>query len=474
MHSYQQFYINGQWQTPANQDQSIAVINPANGEQIAITASADLADVDSAIGAAKKAFPEWSRASSQQRKQFIVAIADEMQNRLEDLSQAISQSMGCPIHHAREVQVQASIDAFREFADMTDYVDEAEHLENVTHFKVPIGVCVLINPWNYPLSQLVGKLGPAMATGCTVVVKPSEQTPLQDFIMAEIFAKVGVPAGVFNVISGYGHKIGEHLCAHVDVDMVSFTGSTAAGVKVAQASAPTIKRVCQELGGKSAMIITEDADLETAVTFGVGDVMFNSGQTCSALTRMLVPQSRYDEAVALAKNVAEQNIVGDPLNEKTTMGPLSSLAQKQRVLDYIHTGIKEGARIVTGGTETSPLLQNGAYVMPTIFADVGNEMTIAQQEIFGPVLCIIAYENEQQAIEMANDSVYGLASAVFAKDNQSAIHIARQIRAGQCYIQGGYFNTQGAFGGFKQSGNGREWGREGLREYVELQAVFSG
>ncbi len=473
MYPKQQFYINGQWLAAANLNDTIQIKNPANGKLIACTPSATEQDVDAAIAAARKAFPAWSATTAEQRKLFIIAIADEMQNRRDDLAQAITDTMGCPIEHSIQVQVQDSIDAFREFADMVGFVDETEQQQNMTQYKVAIGVCVLINPWNYPLSQLVGKLGPAMATGCTVVVKPAEQTPVQDYIMAEIFAKVGVPAGVFNLITGYGHKIGAHLCAHPEVDMVSFTGSTAAGVSVAKAAAPTIKRVCQELGGKSAMIITEDADLQAAVTYGVEDVMFNCGQTCSALTRMFVPSSCYQEAIGIAKSAAEQHIVGNPLDPNSTMGPLSSAEQQQRVIDYINIGINEGAKLVTGGTELADELKSGAYVRPTIFADVKHDMRIAQQEIFGPVLCMIAYADEQQAIEMANDSIYGLASAVYAKDTPSALKIARQLRAGQCYIQGGYFNTLGPFGGFKQSGNGREWGREGLKEYVELQAVFT-
>ncbi|MDN3653844.1 aldehyde dehydrogenase family protein [Thalassotalea ponticola] len=472
MNTYSHFYINGQWQLPVTNGNRIEVTNPANGKCIAITASASADDVDRAVASAKQAFASWSTTSAAQRRHFINAIADEMQQRAAELTAAISDSMGCPYNLTRKMQVQDSIDAFRQFADMTDYVEQTEAFPGGQHHRHAIGVCVLINPWNYPLSQLVGKLGPALATGCTVVVKPSEQTPLQDLIIAEICDKVGLPAGVFNLLTGYGSQIGTHLCSHPDVDMVSFTGSTAAGVSVAQAAAPSVKRVCQELGGKSALIITDDADLEQAVAFGVHDVMTNSGQTCSALTRMLVPISHYQQVLDIARDIANSYTVGDPRSEHTTMGPLSSTQQQQRVIDYIQRGIDEGARLIVGGVELPSELQHGAYVMPTIFADVSNDMTIAQEEIFGPVLCIIGYQSTQQAIEIANDSAYGLASAVYAANTADALNIGKQLRAGQCYLQGHYFNTYGAFGGFKQSGNGREWGVEGLREYIELQAIF--
>jgi len=477
MFEYSHFYINGQWQKPKAADQRIELINPATNQKIGTIPSATSQDVDNAIAAAKQAFPHWSSTTPAQRTQWIIAIADEMQNRLEDITQAISNTMGSPYHIAKKGQVQDCINAFREYAQLTHYVEQVSKIENVCNHYQAIGVCVLINPWNYPLSQLIGKLGPAMATGCTVVVKPSEHTPVQDFIMAEIFEKVGVPAGVFNLITGYGHKIGERLCSHPDVNMVSFTGSTAAGIKVAQAAAPTVKRVCQELGGKSPLIITQDADLSAAVRYGVEDVMYNTGQTCCAFTRMFVHVDKYSEAVQLAKCIAEEKILGDPAHEHTTMGPLCSKQQQQRVLSYIRKGIDEGATLVTGGIEfpenLPSHLKDGAFIAPTIFADVDNKMTIAQEEIFGPVLCIIPYNALEEAITMANDTVYGLAAAVYAKNTQQALEIAKQLQAGQCYVQGAYFNTSASFGGFKQSGNGREWGKEeGLREYVELQSII--
>ncbi|TKB45376.1 aldehyde dehydrogenase family protein [Thalassotalea mangrovi] len=472
MQSFSKLFINGQW-LGSRSDATIEVINPATGEICACVPAANGEDVNLAVSAAKQAFPDWSATSAGQRREYILAIADEMQRRFDDLVIAISDTMGCPRELAKDIQVQGSIDAFRAFADYTDFVDAVSEENGIVQCRAAIGVCVLINPWNYPLSQLVGKLGPALATGCTVVVKPAEQTPLQDLIMAEIIEKVGLPNGVFNLITGYGHKIGEILCAHPLVDMVSFTGSTAAGIKVAEAAAGTVKRVCQELGGKSPYIITEDADLEAAVRYGVEDVMLNSGQTCCALTRMLVQKNLYQQAVALAKQVAEENVVGSPIAIDTSIGPLSSHLQQQRVRDYIQMGIDEGATLVTGGNEVPQELSQGAYVMPTIFADVSNDMRIAQEEIFGPVLCLIAYDDINDAIAIANDTPYGLSSAVYAKDATGAIKIARQIRAGQCYIQGSYFNTSAPFGGFKQSGNGREWGEEGLREFIEIQSIIA-
>jgi aldehyde dehydrogenase (NAD+) len=320
---------------------------------------------------------------------------------------------------------------------------------------------------------LTGKIAPALAAGCTIVTKPAEQTPIQDFIMAEIFDKVGLPAGVFNLVTGVGKHIGPLLSSHPQVDMVSFTGSTAAGISVASAAAPTVKRVCQELGGKSAMIITQDADLPAAVRYAVENVMANTGQTCNALTRLLIPQSCYDEVLTLAKQFANEQVVGDPLDSDTTMGPMASRRQLDTVLSYIDLGVQEGAKLITGGRQPDNI-DTGTYILPTIFADVTNDMRIAREEIFGPVLCIITYQDIEEAIAIANDSVYGLSSAVYAKDKASALPIAKSMRAGQCYIQGGYFSMHAPFGGYKQSGNGREWGEHGLDEYLESKAIISG
>jgi len=475
MKIHSKLYINGQWCTPSSK-QFAEIINPATNQACARTPLANEQDVIAAIEAARAAFPVWSQTPARQRADLIHAAADEMENRRDDFIAAISQTMGCPLHLANDLQVQSSIDGFRSFAALAFLMEKAEEREGFMVLKEAVGVCSLINPWNYPLSQLAGKMGPALAAGCTMVVKPAEQTPLQDFIVAEVFDKIGLPAGVFNLTPGVGADLGQVLCGHPEVDMVSFTGSTTAGIKVSNAAAPGIKRVCLELGGKSPYIITEDADIASAVRAGVENVMINSGQTCTALTRMLVPECRYDEVVQMAKVVAEENIVGDPQDPSTSMGPMSSDRQKSTVLSYIEKGIAEGARLVTGGVEMPEGLpvgfKEGAYVKPTIFADVHNDMTIAQEEIFGPVLCIIPFRDIDHAIEIANDTVYGLSSKVSAKDTSSALKIARRLRAGQCYVQGGGYKDGAPFGGYKQSGNGREWGAEGLMEYVETKAVI--
>lgn len=472
MKTYNKFYINGQWLSPVN-EQFHEVVNPATNQICARTVMASKKEVNLAVAAAKTAFPQWSRTSAQYRSDLINSIADEMQQRSEELSEVITMTMGCPLNLSLEIQVQGAIDAFRSYAQHAFLMEEIDEKNGIIISKEAAGVCALISPWNYPLSQLVGKIAPALAAGCTMVVKPAEQTPLQDFIMAEIFAKVGLPAGVFNLIPGVGSEIGPIMCSHADVDMISFTGSTRAGIKVSESASPSVKRVCLELGGKSPLIITEDADFSAAVRYGVEDVMINTGQTCNALTRMLVPQSRYKEAVLIAKAVAEENVVGDPLDNNVSMGPMSSIGQRDTVLNYIQQGINEGARLVTGGIELPETITTGAYVRPTIFADVDNNMSIAREEIFGPVLCLIPYQDINQAIDIANDTVFGLSSAVYAADTASALNIARRIRSGQCYIQGAYFNTNAPFGGYKQSGNGREWGEEGLMEYVEIKTVIA-
>jgi aldehyde dehydrogenase (NAD+) len=469
---YDQLYIAGQWQN-SHSEQKLWVVNPATEETCASVPNANNADVEAAIAAARAAFDSWSQSSVATRAQLLHNIADEMQLRYKDLIAAHVISMGCPEHLTGAFHVDAAIEAMRYYADLAHKMEEAKYVANISLHKEAIGVCAFINPWNYPLHQLTGKIAPALAAGCTIVTKPAEQTPIQDFIMAEIFDKVGLPAGVFNLVTGVGKHIGPLLSSHPQVDMVSFTGSTAAGINVASAAAPTVKRVCQELGGKSAMIITQDADLPAAVRYAVEDVMANTGQTCNALTRLLIPQSCYDEVLALAKQFANEQVVGDPLDSDTTMGPMASRRQLDTVLSYIDLGIQEGAKLITGGRQPDNIA-TGTYILPTIFADVTNDMRIAREEIFGPVLCIITYRDIEEAIAIANDSVYGLSSAVYAKDKTSALPIAKRMRAGQCYIQGGYFSMHAPFGGYKQSGNGREWGEHGLDEYLETKAIISG
>lgn len=473
MRKLDRFYIGGQWSAP-HSAQSLDVINPATNRPCLSMSCADETDVNDAVKAARAAFASWAKTDAQTRSGFLLAAADAMEARIEDLIDAHTLCMGIPRHQAVDFQIAAPIEAMRYYAELCHKVDNITETANITILQEPIGVCVLINPWNYPLMQMVGKVAPALAAGCTVVAKPAEQTPLADIIMAEIFDAIGLPKGVFNLIMGIGAQIGGPLCAHADVDMVSFTGSTAAGIKVAQAAAPTVKRVCQELGGKSPLIITEDADLAAAVTYGVENVMLMGGQTCDALTRMLVPASQYDAAIAIAKQIAEAQIIGNPLEARTTLGPLASNTHRDRVLAYIQLGIDEGAELITGGLARPDNCHIGAYVKPTIFAGVTQNMRIAREEIFGPVLCILKYDTLEQAIEMANDSEFGLSSAVYAKDKAAALKIAKEMQSGQCYIQGGSFSIHAPFGGYKRSGNGREWAEHGLHEYLETKAIIAG
>jgi len=467
------FYIDGQWLENTNGN-TLDVINPATEDVVAQVACGDTEQVNSAVAAAKKAFPLWSSTPSKTRSEIIQKIASEMEYRQDELVAAVSQTMGCPEHIASWLQIEGAIYAMALFAEHTGVTETQEQGDKCIIVKEPIGVCGFINPWNFPLHQFVGKVGAALAAGCTMVVKPSEQTPWQDFIMTEIIASVladfNAPAGVFNLVPGTGVVVGDALSRHQDIDMISFTGSTGAGIKVAQAAAPTVKRVMQELGGKSPFIITQDANLADAVKYGVEDVMLNSGQSCNTLSRMLVPQAQYDEAVTLAKTVAKELILG--MTEDAFLGPVSSKAHQQRVLSYIKLGIDEGARLICGGIETPAGYEKGFYIQPTIFTDVHNKMRIAQEEIFGPVLCMIPYQNIDEAIEIANDTPFGLSSAVFAKDDAAAFNIAKKIRAGQCMINGGEFNYLAPFGGYKQSGNGREFTAMGVEEFLETKAVI--
>ncbi|GMG88526.1 aldehyde dehydrogenase family protein [Biformimicrobium ophioploci] len=461
-------YINGAWVEPGSSEK-LAVVNPFTEEVVAEVASGTASDVDKAVAAAKEAFRSWRNTSSEERERLINAIADRMEARADDLTRAISDSMGSPYHLARDIHVMGPIYGMRSFAARAKLMDESEKVNNSLVVKEPVGVCGFITPWNYPLHQFVGKVAPALAAGCTMIQKPSEQTPLQDYIMAEIMQEAGVPAGVFNLVPGTGPVVGAALSAHPDISMVSFTGSTRAGIEIAKAAAPTVKRVTQELGGKSPLLIAESANLEEAVKYGCDDVFINTGQTCTALTRMLVPESRYEEAVALAKANAEAVAVGG--GDDAFMGPMSSARQKRVVLDYIQKGIDEGARLVTGGTDMPEGQARGFYVRPTVFADVNNEMAIAREEIFGPVISMIPYRDLDEALAIANDTSYGLSSGVFAGTDEEALAIARRLDAGLCFMNGGDFNYDAPFGGMKQSGNGREFGSQGLEEFTEVKAI---
>jgi acyl-CoA reductase-like NAD-dependent aldehyde dehydrogenase len=469
MHNYKMLFIDGQWQTPSGQ--GIAeVINPATEGVAGSVPLGDERDVDRAVAAARGVFGRWAPPPSGGRPGYIRALAEQLRAGADEMAAVITAELGMPVQWCRSVQVDGPIVGLEQYVELAGLMDEVREVGNSLVIREAVGVCAFINPWNYPLHQLIGKLAPALAAGCTVVVKPSQETPLHAFLLARMIEAIGLPAGVFNLVSGPGSKVGEALAKHPDVDMVSFTGSTGAGVRVAQAAAPSVKRVCLELGGKSPLLIAEDADLAAAVRYGVQDVMINSGQTCTALTRMLLPASRYAEAVELAIAETRSLRMGDPLDPQSFLGPMCSAAQRRTVRDYIQAGQQEGARLVCGG-ETAQEFERGFYVRPTVFADVDNRMRIAQEEIFGPVLCLIPYADEAQAIEMANDSPFGLSSGVWAGSTDRALQLGRQLRAGQCFLNGAAFNYQAPFGGYKQSGNGREWGEEGLNEFVEVKAI---
>ena len=473
MKSYSQFYINGGW-VDSHSSTLTSVINPATEAQIATVPEGNAQDVDDAVMAARAAFESWSNTPSAERAAIIRRVSDLLEQRVDEIASVISAELGSPLAHAKAVQSEEPIEGMRMYADFCSMMDEDQKEGNSLIVKEAIGVCSFINPWNYPLLQIVGKVAPALAAGCTMVVKPSEVTPLNAFILAEIMDEAGVPAGVFNLVSGLGPVVGEAMCVHPEVDMVSFTGSTRAGVRIAELAAPSVKRVCQELGGKSPMIITEDLSAEefaTAVEYAMGDVMFNSGQTCTALTRLLVPASRLAEANAVAKAYVEGLKVGEPGDEEAFLGPMSSAQQRNTVLNYIQIGIDEGAELVTGGVERPAGFSQGYYVSPTVFSQVNNQMRIAREEIFGPVTCILPYQNLAEAITVANDTPYGLSSAVWAGSKDAGLAIARKLRAGQVYVNGGEYNFLAPFGGYKQSGNGREWGREAMHEFIEVKAI---
>ncbi|WNC72003.1 aldehyde dehydrogenase family protein [Thalassotalea psychrophila] len=470
MRIYDKFYINGQWVAPIGNGTD-EVINPANGEVSAKVPYGNTEDVNAAVSAAKNAFSSWSQTSAAERAEFLRKIAAEGERRNADLTQTVVDELGMPIQHAAAYQVDPLAIICESYADKAKHMEESKEIGNSVIVQEPIGVCAMINPWNYPIWQMIGKVAPAIAAGCTMVVKAASQTPSHLFMFAEICDAVGLPAGVFNIVHGSGREIGTALSSHPDVDMVTFTGSTAAGVQVTNAAAPAVKRVCLELGGKSPFIITEEADLDAAVDFGINDVMVNTGQTCNAMTRMIVHESVYDKAVELAKFKTEALLVGDPNNPEVFVGPMSSAGQKQTVLDYIDQAVAQGANLVTGGTEMPEGMTTGHYVLPTVFSNVTNDMVIAQEEVFGPVLVMIKYSSVDQAVEIANDTPYGLAASVWAGDKNKATAIARRIRAGQCAINGGDANHEAPFGGYKESGNGREFGMEGLHEYCELKAM---
>jgi betaine-aldehyde dehydrogenase len=463
-------FIGGQWVAPSAKE-TIDVHNAGTGEVMGKVPAGTERDIDAAVVAAHATLEAWSRTPAEKRAEFLQKISDGLKARADELAKTIAQEVGMPIKLAGRIQAGLPIANFANYAKIAREFKFEERVGNSLVVKDPVGVVGAITPWNYPLHQIALKVAPALAAGCTVVLKPSEIAPFNAFILAEVVEAAGLPGGVFNLVTGFGPVVGEALVKHPKVDMISFTGSTRAGKRISEVAAQQVKRVALELGGKSASVILEDADLAAAVKGTVNGCFLNSGQTCTALTRMLVPAAKYEEAAKLAAEAAKGFTLGDPLSASTRLGPLSSQMQLERVRSYIKKGIDEGAELVAGGADAPEGVPGGYFVKPTVFGKVKNSMTIAQEEIFGPVLSIIPYKDEEEAVKIANDSPYGLAGAVWSKDDAHAQAVARRIRAGQIDVNGGAFNMNAPFGGFKQSGHGREAGVYGLEEFLELKSL---
>ncbi|KQY90751.1 aldehyde dehydrogenase family protein [Pelomonas sp. Root1444] len=464
-------FIDGEWVLPAGQDRS-AVIDPSTDEPVAEVALGNAQDVATAVAAARRAFATWSVSTPQSRAALLARIHGLILERAEAFAQAISQEMGCAISVARGAQVPIAAEHIRVARDLATSYPFLTHRGSTAIQREAIGVCGLITPWNWPLYQITAKVGPALAAGCTIVLKPSELSPLSALLFAEVIQDAGVPAGVFNLVSGTGPEVGAALATHPDVDMISITGSTRAGVLVAQAAAPTVKRVAQELGGKSPNVILPDADFSRAIPAAVAAGMRNVGQSCSAPTRIIVPRERLAEVERLACDTASAFVVGDPRSPQTTHGPVANRAQFNRVQEMIGVGLAEGARLICGGPGRPQGLERGCYVRPTLFSDVQPQMRIAQEEIFGPVLVIITYDSVDEAVEIANGTVYGLGAHVQGRDLAAARAVAARIRSGQVHINNPPWSPDAPFGGYGRSGNGREYGVEGLEEYLETKAIL--
>jgi len=471
MYEFKQFYINGQWVDPATPCTG-EVINPASESVVGIISMGSPADVDKAVTAARNAFTGYSRSSKQERIELLEVILAEYDKRREDVAMAICDEMGAPLWLARGAQVDSGNQHIGAALQALKTMHWEERVEGAMIVREPIGVAGLITPWNWPMNQVAAKVAPALAAGCTMVLKPSEVSALSAYIFSEVLHAAGVPAGVYNMINGDGPSVGAPIASHPNIDMVSFTGSTRAGVAVAKAAADTVKRVSQELGGKSPNIILDDADLVRAVRLGAATCFHNSGQSCNAPTRMLVPESRLEEAEQIARVTAEKTRVGDPKAEGTWMGPVVNASQWAKIQGLIQTGIDEGARLVAGGTGRPDGLATGFYVKPTVFGHVSNDMTIAREEVFGPVLCIIPYKDEEDAIRIANDTAYGLSSYISSGDHARALRVAARMRAGMVHINGAHLVDMAPFGGYKQSGNGREWGRFGVEDFLEVKSIY--
>jgi aldehyde dehydrogenase (NAD+) len=470
-YDYRKFYIDGRWLDPL-EPQEFTVIDPATEAPAGVISMGSAQDVDRAVAAARRAFESFAQTSREERRALLARILAVYKKRYQDIADAIRQEMGAPATLAKGSQAGIGIGHLSAMVDLLATFEFEERRGASRLTLEPVGVCALITPWNWPMNQVAAKVVPALAAGCTMVLKPSEFSPFSAAIWAEVLHEAAVPAGVFNLINGTGPEVGAALAAHPDVDMISFTGSTRAGTEVARIAAATVKRVHQELGGKSPSVVLEDADIERAVKATVRHVLENSGQSCNAPTRLLVPAARLAEVEALAKKTAEALIVGDPASEKTAVGPLVSKIQFERVQSYIARGISEGANLVTGGEGRPAGLQKGYFVRPTVFSNVRNDMDIAREEIFGPVLAILPYRDEEEAVRIANDTPYGLQAYVWSGDLAHANRIGRRIRAGRVTINGAAGDMGLPFGGFKRSGNGREWGEYGLRDFLEVKAMI--
>ena len=473
--TYDKIYIDGAWVSSAGSG-SIDVYDSSNGEVIASIPAGTAEDVDNAATAARAAFEGWSRTTPEERAKAMTRIGEGLAARMDEIATVVTREAGMPKWLSLMIQAGLPINSFNTAAQLAESYEYESTLGNSLVVREPVGVVGCITPWNYPLHQIAAKVAYAMAAGCTVVLKPSEVAPLDALILAEVINDVGLPHGVFNLVTGYGPEVGEAIAAHPQIDMVSFTGSTRAGKRVAEVASSTLKRVALELGGKSANVLLDDLDeagFEKAVRDGVGKAYLNSGQTCTALTRMLVPADRLADAERFAADEAETKFrPSDPFADGAMLGPLSSQAQVDRVQGYIQKGIDEGAKLVTGGPgKPDGMNEQGYFVRPTVFSEVRNDMTIAQEEIFGPVLSIIAYQDEDDAARIANDSVYGLAGGVWSADPERAKAFARRIRTGQIEINGGAFNPSAPFGGFKNSGYGREYGEHGFEEFLEVKSM---
>jgi len=471
MTDHLKFYIDGQWVDPIGKD-TLDVINPATEESIGRIAMGNAEDVDRAVAAARRAFESFSRTTKAERIALLERIIEVYKKYIPELASAISDEMGAPLKLAGAAQAPSGLGHFMTTLEVLKKYEFEEDIGTSHVIREPVGVCGFITPWNWPINQIACKVAPALAVGCTMVLKPSEVAPFNAIVFAKILDEAGVPPGVFNLINGDGPSVGAALSSHPDVDMMSFTGSTRAGIEVARNAAATVKRVAQELGGKSANIILDDADFPKVVARDVFGMCMNSGQSCNAPTRMLVPNARMDEAAAIAKAAAAQIKVGDPRAEDTVIGPVVSAVQFDKIQKLIQQGIDEGAKLEIGGVGRPDGLNRGYFVKPTVFSHVTNEMTIAREEIFGPVLSLIGYEDEEDAIRIANDTVYGLSGYVSSGDPERARRVARRLRTGNVHLNGAPVDNKAPFGGYKQSGNGREWGIFGLEEFLEVKAIM--